>query len=126
MSEHMKKPPIDRKSVGSITIMGKKYIVPKKTLQAILTLIQSNPEVKEDTIPYDEIVAEKIKNIGKGPMAMRGARTRESMTQKKLADRLKIDQAIISKIENGQINIDNKLAKNLSKIFNIDYRVFLK
>ena len=126
MSEHMKKPRINGKPAGSITIMGKKYIVPRKTLQAILTLIQSNPEVKEDTIPYDEIVAEKIKKIGKGAMALKGARARESLTQKRLADKLKIDQAIISKIENGQIKIDNKLAKSISEIFNIDYRVFLQ
>ena len=91
----------------------------------ILTLILSNPDIKEESIPYDEIVAEKIKKIGKGAMALKGARAREDVTQKQLADKLNIDQAIISKIENGQLRIDNDLAKKIGKIFNVNYKVFL-
>jgi len=126
MSEHMKKRHTKIKYMDTITIMGKRYLAPRKTIQAILTLILSNPDIKEESIPYDEIVSEKIKKIGKGAMALKGARAGEDITQKQLADKLNIDQAIISKIENGQVKIDNDLAKKIGKIFNINYKVFLQ
>jgi ribosome-binding protein aMBF1 (putative translation factor) len=125
MSEHMKKRLNKKKSTATITIMDKRYIIPEKSVKAILTLILSNPYVKEDSIPYNEIVSEKIKKIGKAAMALKGLRSREDLTQKQLAEKLGIDQAIISKIENGRIKIERDVAKRLGKIFNINHNVFL-
>lgn len=75
---------------------------------------------------YDEIAAEKINKIGKGAMALKGARARENFSQKELSEKLGIDRAIIYKIENGEIKISTQISKQLSNLFNIDYKIFLK
>jgi ribosome-binding protein aMBF1 (putative translation factor) len=105
--------------------MGKRFLAPKEAVKAIYTLIIGNPEFKEENIPYDELVAEKIKKIGKGAMALKGLRAKENITQKELAKKLKIDQAMISKFENGILKIDIKTAKKIGSLFNINYKVFL-
>ena len=120
MSAHMKK-----HLTETISILGKRFSVPRETVKAIYTLITSNPDVKEENIPYNELVAEKIQKIGKSAMALRGLRARENLTQKELAKKLNIDQAMISKIENGILKMDVKMAKKASTIFNINYKVFL-
>ncbi len=125
MSAHTKKRPTSG-ATDTITVLGKRYVAPKKTLKAILTLIESQPDVQEDRVPYDEIVQEKIKAIGKGAMALKGARARAGMTQKMLAKKLKVDQALISKMENGRVDMSKELAGKLAKLFNVDHRVFLR
>lgn len=125
MSERTKKRHIDT-TLDIITIMGKRFVAPRKTLNAIITLISSNPDVKEElTIPYDEIVADKIKKIGKGAMALKGVRSRENITQKQLAKRLGLKPVVIADIENGYQKISLNIAKQLDKLFNINYKVFL-
>ena len=89
-------------------------------------MIKSNPEVRELSVPYNEMAAIEIKKIGKGAMALKGARAREDITQKELAKKLNIDQKLISKIKNGQSRINAILAKKIGNMFNIDYRVFLQ
>ncbi|MFM8314892.1 MAG: helix-turn-helix transcriptional regulator, partial [Deltaproteobacteria bacterium] len=47
------------------------------------------------------------------------------LTQAQLADKLNIPQSNISQIETGKRSVGKNLAKRLSRIFNLDYRVFL-
>ena len=54
-----------------------------------------------------------------------GARHREGLTQRVLADRSGIPQRHISEMENGKRPIGKKNAKVLAKVLNADYRVFL-
>ncbi len=54
-----------------------------------------------------------------------GARHREGMTQRVLADKSGIPQRHISEMENGKRPIGKKNAKALAKVLNADYRVFL-
>ncbi len=60
-----------------------------------------------------------------GGVAIRGARGKEWLTQKQLAELTGIAQHHISEMENGKRPIGKETAKKLAKALNIDYRVFL-
>ena len=57
--------------------------------------------------------------------ALRGARTREGLTQAQLAERVGVKIHHISEMENSKRPICKEKAKRLSKALNIGYRVFL-
>ncbi len=54
-----------------------------------------------------------------------GARHREGLTQRILADESGIPQRHISEMENGKRPIGKKTAKALARVLHADYRVFL-
>ena len=56
---------------------------------------------------------------------LRGARYKEAITQKQLADMIGIPQRHISMMENGKRTIGKEMAKRLGKALNISYKVFL-
>ncbi|HEX9023902.1 MAG TPA: helix-turn-helix transcriptional regulator [Geobacteraceae bacterium] len=60
-----------------------------------------------------------------GGVAIRGARGKEGLTQKELAELTGIAQHHISEMENGKRPIGKETARKLAKALNIDYRVFL-
>lgn len=60
-----------------------------------------------------------------GGVSIRGARGKEDLTQKQLAEMIGIAQHHISEMENGKRPIGKETAKKLALALNIDYRVFL-
>jgi DNA-binding XRE family transcriptional regulator len=60
-----------------------------------------------------------------GGVAIRGARGKEGLTQKQLAELTGIAQHHISEMENGKRPIGKETARKLASALNIDYRVFL-
>ncbi|GFO56099.1 hypothetical protein GMSM_31060 [Geomonas sp. Red276] len=61
-----------------------------------------------------------------GGMAIRGARFREGLTQRQVAEATGIPQRHISELENGKRQIGKEWAKRLAKALNVgDYRLFL-
>lgn len=54
-----------------------------------------------------------------------GARHKEGLTQKQLADKLGIKQGYVSDIEAGKRSIGKTMAKRLGTVLNISYKVFL-
>lgn len=58
-------------------------------------------------------------------VALRGARKKEGLTQKELADILGISQIHISQMEHDKRPIGKKMAHRLAKVLNVDYRAFL-
>jgi ribosome-binding protein aMBF1 (putative translation factor) len=58
-------------------------------------------------------------------MALRGARKKEGLTQKQLADLLGIRQAHISEMEHSKRPIGKEMARRLATILRVNYRVFL-
>ncbi|NLZ18636.1 MAG: helix-turn-helix transcriptional regulator [Desulfobulbaceae bacterium] len=54
-----------------------------------------------------------------------GARHREGLTQRQLADKSGIPQRHISEMENGKRTIGKENARRLAAALNADYRVFL-
>lgn len=57
--------------------------------------------------------------------ALRGLRTREGLTQKRLADMIGARPSHISEMENGKRPIGKEVAKRLAKALRTDYKVFL-
>lgn len=54
-----------------------------------------------------------------------GARYREGLTQRQLADKADIPQRHISEMENGKRPIGRETARKLAQVLGVDYRVFL-
>ena len=58
-------------------------------------------------------------------VALRGARKREGLTQKELAEGISVKQVHISQMENEKRPIGKEMAKRLAKVLKVNYRVFL-
>ena len=125
MSVPMKKPRTE--GVEPVLIRGKKFYVPTEKATAFLVLLQDATAQDEGqaTVPADEVFKDLHAKYTKPGSALRGARLKEEMTQVELADKLKVTQSDLSKMEHGKRPIGRKMAQRLAKILNIDYRVFL-
>lgn len=62
-------------------------------------------------------------NVG---TALRGARHREGLTQQQLAGKLGVSRTAVSLMENCKKSITEDMAKQLSRVLNIGYKVFLE
>lgn len=82
-------------------------------------------EAGTDQTPWREVMKDEIAKYGESGLAIRGARSRDGMSQKELAEKLEIAQYNLSKMENGERPIGKNMAMKLAKIFNSDYRIFL-
>ena len=79
--------------------------------------------LQEETMPWREALAEFADNeIG---TALAGARHREGLTQRQLAEKTGIAQLHISEMENNKRPIGKNTAKLFAAALNTDYRVFL-
>ena len=58
-------------------------------------------------------------------IALRAYRTREDLTQRKLAEKAGIPQRHISEMENGKRPIGKEMAKRFAEVLNVDYRALL-
>lgn len=122
MSVPMKKHLTEMVSVGN-----EHFKVPKETAKAVLVLLRS--AVSSD----DEIVSAKnsktIQSIdakfGRPGASLQGARVKEGLSQVDLAGKLGISQTNLSKMELGKRPIGKAMAKRISSILNVDYRLFL-
>jgi ribosome-binding protein aMBF1 (putative translation factor) len=77
-----------------------------------------------DTVTLDEAFPDYVENpLG---LALRGARYREGLTQRQLAEATGIPQRHISEMESGKRQIGRERARKLAEALHvIDYRVFL-
>lgn len=78
----------------------------------------------DESVTLDEAFPEyAINPLG---AALRGARAREGLTQRELADRTGIPQRHISEMESGKRAIGKERARKLAEALHVvDYRVFL-
>jgi len=86
--------------------------------------------IEPDNQGEGSITAEEFfhKHLGDRPewaVNLHGARTREGLTQLKLAELTDIPQRHISEMENGKRAIGKERARVLAKALNTDYRHFL-
>ncbi|QTA83886.1 HTH domain-containing protein, Cro/C1-type [Desulfonema limicola] len=79
---------------------------------------------KPDSIPWNEAFPNYDEQKESG-VCLAGARYKEGLTQKQLAEITGIPQRHISEMENGKRPIGKKNAKKFSKALNIGYQVFL-
>ena len=73
----------------------------------------------------DEMIQKLCNGLPEWAVCLRGLRVREGLTQAALGKLLHIDQTNISQMERGKRTIGKKIAKKLSELFKIDYRIFL-
>ena len=78
---------------------------------------------ESESVSWEELAKDDIAKYGKPGIALRGARTREGLSQKELARRTGISQDNISKMENGKRPIGEKVAKKLAKALRIDFEL---
>ena len=95
----------------------------KEKDKAIKTMRSLGFENTTGSIPWREAFAE-FEDNAQGA-ALSGARHKEVLTQRKLAELTGIPQRHISEMENGKRPIGKKNAKALSKVLDIDYRLLM-
>ncbi len=97
------------------------FRVPADQMETVKkTLAQLGAEDVKDSMPWEEVFPDFNPSV-----ALRGARKREGMTQKELADRIGVAQVHISQMENDKRAIGKEIAKRLAEALQVDYRVFL-
>jgi len=85
---------------------------------------ENGPTVDGGSIDWRELFGEYEDHELQGA-ALRGARTKEGLTQKQLSELASIPQGHLSEMENGKRPIGVVIAKKLGKALNISYKVFL-
>ena len=80
---------------------------------------------EEKTISWRETAKESIARYTESGLMLRGARARAELTQKELADKLEVLPHHISEMEHGKRTIGKEMAKRLSEVLNVNYKVFL-
>ncbi len=96
-----------------------------KAAEAIKALqkIGFTPTTEPETAPWQEAFPGLQENAPGTYLA--GARHREGLTQRQLADKTDIPQRHISEMENGKRPIGKETARKLAEALTVDYRVFL-
>ena len=124
MSAPMKKPLI-KKDVQVVIHSHdiKIFKVPVDKVKGLVILLDDYRS--EEYVTGDEAFKDLDEKYTRAGAVLQGARHKEELTQVELAKKLNITQADLSKMEHGKRTIGKKMAKKLSAILNIDYRVFL-
>jgi ribosome-binding protein aMBF1 (putative translation factor) len=93
--------------------------------------IQDNTDDELSDEPWESILSDAYDSIKGDPkykdsaLSVRGARERVGLTQKQLAEKLNMARTNLSLIENAKRPVGKMLAKKLSKVLGINYKVFL-
>jgi ribosome-binding protein aMBF1 (putative translation factor) len=118
----MKKPLTEIVMVGALH-----FEVPKETAKAVLILLKGSQVVNHETILADksDVIKRVNERFSSAGASLQGARMKEDLTQEKLAKKLKISQANLSKMEHGKRTIGKKMAQRIANVLNVDYRIFL-
>ncbi len=128
MSAHMKTHHIEEYPCEVIVKMpGRKKIhsyLPATALAKLEAFLNKYSE--SDSVDWSVVAKDSIAKHKQAGMVLRGARFRENMSQKELAERSGISQENISRIENGKRSVGEKVAKKLAKPLKIDYNLMLE
>ena len=129
MSERMKKQAIKN---GSLIFRFEYKLyryddLSKEKANAVLSILNSDSEyINADSLSKEKIRAIKgKKEYRRAAYFVKLARNKESLTQLELAKKLKITQPNLSTMENARRPIGKEIAKRLSRIFKLNYKMFL-
>ena len=122
MSEPMKVLTIGDFAELSFKIPLKRLDKVQAAIESVLALIEDEAqgEEEEQLSTFEEL----FPNFHAGN-ALRGARTREGLTQARLGALVGVKPTHISAMENGKRPIGKEMAKRLGKALRIGYKVFL-
>ena len=97
---------------------------PTKTLP---TKKKKESHSKSESFPWREVFKEDLEKHGEVGVYLRGARARERLTQKELAQKLGkgVSQHHISEMENKKRTISVAMAKKLASVLHAYYRMLL-
>ena len=124
MSVLTKKIPTRVRSVTiAIGTKSREFLVPEEKAKGLIYLIQKF-EVG-DSVPAENLFSDLNEKYSKTGALLKGARLRETMTQKQLADKLGIPQSHVSEMEHGKRPIGKRMAQRLGKVLKVSYKVFL-
>lgn len=107
------------------------FAIPQSKLQLVhdfLHNVERGEEVAaEDNTakPWREAFKSDTEKHTEPGLALRGARVKQGLTQKQLAERLGIEQPNVAAMESGNRPIGRAMAKRLAKELQVDYRIFL-
>lgn len=97
-----------------------------------LTKVRSTKERKprspltgKKSIPWRESARPEIEKYSETGSMVRAGRFKAGLTQKALAEQLDILPRHVSEMEHGKRSVSKKMAQKLSKVLNLDYRIFL-
>ena len=109
-----------------MSLKPERYKIPPEMAQKVKRMLEYTfSQKKEKSIPAEEVFPDLYDPI-KGPATvLRGARYREEMTQKQLAEALGIRQHHLSEMENGKRPIGKAMAKKLAEALNAHWKNFL-
>jgi DNA-binding XRE family transcriptional regulator len=128
MSAHMKEHHT-REDVCEIVVKipGKKSVlsyIPTKFVGHLEAFL--NKYAERDSVDWTVVAKDSIAKHKQAGMVLRGARFRESISQKELAKLSGVSQDNISRIENGKRKVGEKVAKKLAKPLKINYTLLLE
>ena len=122
MSELTRKPPI--KALTVTVAAGKRqreFLVPEDKAKGLVCLIEEFEVGGHTDSAFDDL----NNKYSKAGALLKGARLREELTQKQLAERLAIPQSHISAMERGNRPIGRKMATKLARVLHVSHRIFL-
>jgi ribosome-binding protein aMBF1 (putative translation factor) len=124
MRKHLTRPYVknsDSAIVLHFRYKGHVYNIPK----SIAEKYEDKSKLAMDRISSEDIFANIEKKYTKAGVLLRGTRHREGLTQIKMAKKINVTQADLSKMESGKRPIGKIIAKRIEKIFGVNYRYFL-
>ncbi len=104
------------------------FLVPNENVKEVSTRVREVMDAAQDGsdfIPAEKIFPNLADPERRPGVALRAARLRADLTQVELAEKIRCEQADISKMESGRIPIGEARAKKLGAVLKINYRVFL-
>lgn len=120
MLAHMKR------HLTKIEIEGQAYILPERKKKIILSLVKefAEDEKRLGNVPFGEVYKKEYGHTPKWAVALRGARSKENMSQKELSEKTGIPITNISKYENGERKISQEQAQKIAKVLRVGIDVF--
>jgi DNA-binding XRE family transcriptional regulator len=124
MREHMKTRHTEKQV--DVTVKGVKYPIPVDAVSDVVGILgKLSGKSKSDWVLSDHVFEDLHDKYTKVGSVLRGARLREELTQKELANKIGVGQSDIANMEHGRRPIGKAMAKRLAKALHTDYRVFL-